>query len=99
MKTKVIFRNYPSGDLGAVAFFPELIGNNDPKTCRCYDEHDLFQDAITSAARLFPKATTKQAERLKAELEGLGYDLEIVEKFTASHRRVRSKQVKRHCKN
>jgi hypothetical protein len=79
MKTKVVFKI-----MGGVviALFPELAGDNNPyKTCLSYETIGQHGAASTSLSSL-KAATSLQYASLKVELEQLGYDLEIVKKFS-----------------
>jgi len=80
MKTKVIFKKFPEGDV--IALFPELAGDNNPyKTCLSYCH--LGQHGAASVELSSLKAATPyQYASLKVELEQLGYDLLIVKKFS-----------------
>lgn len=79
MKTKVIFKIL-KGDV--IALFPELAGDNNPyTTCLSYMTIGQHGAASTFLSRLKP-ANPMQYASLKVELEQIGYDLEIVKKFS-----------------
>jgi hypothetical protein len=79
MKTKVIFKI-----MGGVviALFPELAGDNNPyKTCLSYESIGQHGPASVELSSL-KSATWVQFQSLYWELTGIGYDLEIVKKFS-----------------
>ena len=79
MKTKVIFKMM-GGQV--IALFPELAGDNNPyKTCLSYEHVGEHGAASVELSRL-KAATPYQYASLKVELGHLGYDLEIVKKFS-----------------
>ena len=80
MKTKVIFKKFPEGDV--IALFPELAGDNNPyRTCESY-QHLGQHGAASVELSSLKAATPYQYASLKVELEQLGYDLWIVKKFS-----------------
>lgn len=81
MKTKVIFKKITGGQV--IALFPELAGNNNPyKTCLSYVRIGQHGAAHIEWASQMKPATPMQYASLKVELEQLGYDLQIVKKFS-----------------
>lgn len=85
-KTKVVFRRYPDGQI--IALFPEEPGDQAPYTCSSYMHVGQHSSAdpqgVVSQTTL---AEPRQYGRLKAELEGLGYDLDVRKKiqYNRSH--------------
>jgi len=78
MKTIVIFRKFQAcrgGDV--IALFPCEPGTNDPRTCDSYmhvGQHSAADAALGGPLRL---ATPEEYAPLKAELESLGYQLDV----------------------
>lgn len=83
MSTKVIFRKFPE-DGSIIALFPELPGTSDPNSCMSYMH--VGQHSPAQPRRLGIPATPQEYGPLKAELESLGYVLEVVKRFRNSHR-------------
>lgn len=81
MKTKVIFKKITGGEV--IALFPELAGDNNPyKTCLSYVRVGQHGAAQIEWASMMKAANPMQYTSLKVELEQIGYDLEIVKKFS-----------------
>jgi hypothetical protein len=79
MKTKVIFKMM-GGQV--IALFPELAGDNNPyKTCLSY-EHIGQHGAASVELSSLKSATMSENRKLYWELVGLGYDLQIVYRFS-----------------
>lgn len=78
MKTKVIFRKFPEGDV--IAFFPDLPVTNDPGAMLSY------QHIGQHGAAFYPldtkPANSDEYVALYVELESIGYDLEIRKRAT-----------------
>lgn len=85
MKTKVIFKllfNHRTKEYEVLALFPELAGDNNPyTTCLSYAHNGQHGSASVELSRL-KAATPMQYASLKVELEQIGYDLEVVKKFS-----------------
>ena len=81
MKTKCIFKIFPEGDV--IALFPELPSDTNGVYYHCLSYQRVGQHGSASVdlARL-KAATPYQYASLKVELEQLGYELEIVKKFS-----------------
>jgi len=91
-KTDVIFRVFPAGDV--IAFFPGIAGTNDIRTCSSYQRIGQHSAADVQSASLYSRpAKPEQYQDLKAELESIGYDLNIVLRFTNKHREQRRAQL------
>lgn len=90
MSTKVIFRKL-GGEI--IALFPELPGTSDPATCMSYMH--TGQHAPARPYRLGIPATPEEYSALKAELESLGYVLEVVKRFRYSNRKSREALIAR----
>jgi hypothetical protein len=79
--TKVIFRKYKEGG-DILALFPELPGTTDPATCLCYEhvgQHGAgnYYHCIDN---LTVSAKPEEYADLKAELENIGYRLQVMKK-------------------
>ena len=88
-KTKVIFRQWPNGDV--IAMFPEIAVDTVGFNCQSYmhvGQHgaaspSLVQD--TKPADMKDKAVIN----LIAELEKIGYNLEVIKRFRYEHQKIR----------
>ena len=95
--TKVIFRKFK--DTGEViALFPELPGTNDYCTCSSYMHIGQHSSASVSLSSVTVRAREEDYMPLKRELESLGYNLEVINRFSTLHfdarvRAVNSKRV------
>lgn len=77
-----------------IAMFPELPGGNSPETCSSYmhvGQHGAA--ALGLITDTYPTDPHEYADLL-AELQSLGYDLEIVKRFTPAHRASRIAALK-----
>lgn len=87
MADRVIFKKDEHGDV--IAFFPQQPGTNSVHTCMCYQHVGQHGSAaITYVANCKPAKPSEYAD-LKAELERLGYELEIVRRTTRADEKVR----------
>ena len=85
MKTKVIFRKFPEGDV--IALFPEEKADNQYH-CASYQHIGQHSPASVALCHQLEKATPPEFAPLKAELEQLGYDLTVRQKVSqAMHAR------------
>ena len=73
---KVIFREFDTGEV--VAIFPEIPGDSSPLTCGSYMHFGMHSSCDPGIIRYTKPA--KNYENLKAELESIGYDLEIIKR-------------------
>lgn len=81
MKTKVVFRKYPDGEI--IALFPEL--DEPGLMCSCYTALGQHSSAdYTGTVEKTTPASDDEYWQLKTELEELGYDLYVVRKFVRS---------------
>ena len=79
MKTKVIFKIL-KGEV--IALFPELAGDNNPyRTCLSYAHIGQHSDADVRLSSL-KAAKPSEYQKLFWELVGIGYELEVVKKFS-----------------
>lgn len=104
MKTKVIFRVFGKDkkhdqinhiEYGTViAIFPEEVGNINHHTCMSYmhvGQHGVCSpDGIIYVTRL---AKPEEYASLKAELESIGYDLDIRKKYSYYSAALRMKKI------
>lgn len=73
-------------DARPVAFFPEMIGTNNPHTCTCYAHIEQHTSADTGYAGALKPAKLEQYKPLLKELARVGYDnLKVIRKFTQQH--------------
>jgi hypothetical protein len=95
IKTRVIFRIWPrEGDV--IALFPDLPANYDPYLCESYQH--VGQHA--SADPLYCIRVTKPASYadynfLQTELEMIGYDLKVIQKYPQDAIDRRREELKR----
>lgn len=97
MKTKVIFRKWKeSGDI--IAFFPEEPGNWNATTCNSYEHYGQHGSAsldIVNDRKFTVPATPDEYADLKAELERIGYDLDIRQRYTYAMQQARFAELQR----
>lgn len=74
MKTKVIFRKFPDGEL--IALFPALAADSSPETCLSYQTTGQHGTASLDLCDELPAPTPEECEPLRAELKRIGYELE-----------------------
>lgn len=80
MKTKVILRKFPNGDV--IAFFPELPGTNSARTCLNYMHIGQHGSGEATCEGSRP-ATPEEYKDLYEELINvIGYELIVVKRFT-----------------
>jgi len=80
-KTKVIFRKFKKGD-DIIALFPEIEYNHDKALCMSYmhvGQHDSSAYALVYNTK---PAKPEEYADLLAEIEGLGYNLDVKQKIT-----------------
>jgi len=92
IKTKVIFRKFNSGAL--IALFPEQLGTRQWNTCESYMHIGQHGSALIELVMITKLASPPEYSELKRELETLGYNLEVVQKFTNKHLQFRLNQIK-----
>jgi hypothetical protein len=87
-KTKVIFRVFEDGEV--IAIFPEELGNFCLWTCESYmhvGQHGACEpEEVINKTRL---AKPEEYESLKAELENIGYNLDIKKRYSNDSYKVR----------
>lgn len=95
MKTDVIFRRFKQGR-DVIALFPAIAGDSSPDTCQSYQHVGQHGAASVRLMRDTVPAylTEPDTYALKKELEGIGYDLNPVERFTARHLTARLAQIR-----
>lgn len=91
-KSPVIFRVFmQAGAREVIALFPCELGSWDKNTCNSYThtgQHGVASVYITRRGYSRP-ASPEEAAPLARELHGLGYELDIIERFSPAHRRAR----------
>ena len=95
-KTKVIFRKtLPEWGGETIAIFPALAGDSNPyRTCMSYERVGQH-GAITLDFMKFTLLTTPENyTSLKAELESIGYDLQVAKRMTRKDLQARIEQTK-----
>ena len=91
-KTKVIFKKFrKEGDI--IAFFPEMVASLTPCDCLTYMHVGQHGAGSTMLTNVVPAKPSEYAY-LKAELEEMGYNLDIKKKFTRKDFETRQKQLK-----
>ena len=91
MTTKVIFRKFREGG-DVIAFFPEVPGTYNPHTCLSYMHLGQHGAASAGAGDTLP-ATPHDYAGLYRELQGLGYELEVIQRFRQAHLSARRKAL------
>lgn len=81
MKTKVIFRKFRSGG-DVVALFPEVPADSQFGHCLSYSQAGQHSAASVDLSHVTDPAKPEDYAPLKAELERIGYDLEVRQKVT-----------------
>jgi hypothetical protein len=91
MKTKVIFRKFPSGEI--IALFPEIAYDQYGYYCMSYMH--IGQHNGASPDLLNTKlAVVHEYADLKAELERIGYNLQVCKRITQNMHRTRRNAIK-----
>lgn len=94
-KTRVIFRKFKdTGDV--IALFPATAATQRIDECESYQSVGQHGAASVNLIEDTFPATSKEYEALYEELVRIGYDLEIVRRFTPADRREREKQIRGH---
>ena len=78
----VIFRKHTGKFNSVVAVFPAMVFNHEPWLCGCYEhvgQHGAFSKDYYPETK---PATESEYAPLKKELENIGYDLNIVKRWT-----------------
>ena len=91
MKTKVIFRKWPKGEV--IALFPATAGTMDPFTCQSYQNVGQHGAASVHLVHDTLPATPSEFRPLARELRRIGYRLQIVRRFTRHDLESRKKQI------
>lgn len=94
-KTRVIFRKFKKGG-EIIALFPELPGTRAwYADCASYMHIGQHGAASIDLASVTKKAEPHEIKPLAKELEGMGYNLEIVARFTPQDLTARKRAVER----
>ena len=94
MKTKVIFRQWADGSI--IALFPELQGDQSFYNCLSYEHTGQHGAAdIVGVIRDTFKPYAGKADDLKKELETIGYNLDVKQRYswTMLHNRNRQERT------
>ena len=92
-KTKVIFRKFSDGDV--IALFPELPGDLNPyRTCESYMHIGQHGSASVDLVRNTKQAVYREYVSLMQKLESIGYNLQVVQRFTHGNLQKRIKATK-----
>lgn len=92
-KTKVIFRKFKK-DQEIVAIFPEELGNNQYYTCSAYCHFGQHWNVnIFDVINISVPALESEYNALKAELDSIGYDLEIIKRNRRKFTETRIKKL------
>ena len=79
-KTKVIFRVFKEGEV--IAIFPEELGTHDHFTCASYMHIGQHASCDPEIRRITRLAKPEEYADLKAELESIGYNLDIKKRYS-----------------
>jgi hypothetical protein len=94
MKTEIIFRKWKTGDV--IALFPGIASDAiDGYYCLSYQrvgQHGGASPAIVADTKPAKRAEYKD---LAQELTQVGYDLKVIKRFRAHHRKIRDGQIKK----
>jgi hypothetical protein len=92
--TDTLLRYFRTGEL--IAIFPAVAGTSDPDTCMSYQtvgQHGSCDPSglirLTQPASLVSDST----KSFLAELERVGYKVNVVKRATAAHRKARVQQI------
>lgn len=90
-KTKVIFRKFSDGEI--IALFPEIACNYNAYQMESYMR--IGQHGAADTGIIYDTKLAKESEYadLFAELERLGYNLEVIQKHRYAHLQTRQKQI------
>lgn len=92
-KTKVIFRKFKK-DQEIVAIFPEILGNKQYVTCSAYCHNGQHWNVnIFDVIEISIPAKENEYNALKAELENIGYNLEIIKRNRRKFTETRIKKL------
>ena len=90
-KTKVIFRQWKIG-CGIIAMFPELAVDTIGYNCETFEhvgQHGAACPGIVTKDTKPANLEDGAVKRLIKELEGRGYNLEIIKRFRYKHQQIR----------
>lgn len=93
-KTKVIFRQWKIG-CEIIALFPEIAGDITGRYCMSYMRTGQHSSATPEIIKDTKPVSGHDYYPLYKELTSLGYNLQIVKRFTNKHHEIRKSQVKR----
>jgi hypothetical protein len=94
-KTKVIFRKWTDKNGGVIAFFPEIPTEDVGYFMQSYEHLGQHGSAdYNKLLRYTRPAKPDEYADLKAELQGIGYNLRIVKRHTYADFQHRRRQVR-----
>lgn len=97
-KTKVIFRkvpaNYSGSESEVIALFPEIPGDMSPFSCLSYVHYGQHGAAMVSGHG-WKLATKAEYADLKAELEAIGYNLDVKFRGCPAYFNARLKEIRK----
>jgi len=94
-KTKVIFRRFKN-DGSVIAIFPEMPGtNNWAFDCGSYEHIGQHGACSVHIAEIATLATPEEYKDLRAELESIGYDLEVINRIPQNAWKVIRHQIEK----
>ncbi len=83
-KTRVIFRKWRDGEV--IALFPEIPADRFGYECMAYQHVGQHGGAGVTLSDITAPASPDEYRDLAKELAGIGYNLEIVKRFTSKMR-------------
>lgn len=89
-KTKVIFRQWKDGDV--IALFPEIATDTIGYNCESFihvGQHGAASPRIILKDTKLANLEDGAVKKLIKELEGRGYNLEIIKRFRYKHQEIR----------
>jgi len=87
MKTKVIFRIFPDGEV--IALFPEIPADQQAGHCLSYMHTGQHGAASADLPPYTRSATPEECAPLLEELRTIGYDPQVIARSHPSHHRTR----------
>jgi len=91
--TKVVFRKFKRGG-DIIALFTQELGTNDPNTCLVYQHVGQHGTMDLRHRGMLVTATSSEYAGLKAELEGLGYNLMVYQNISHKDASIRYNKLK-----
>ena len=92
LPTKVVFRKFKRGG-DIIALFTQELGTNDSNTCLCYQHVGQHGTMDLRLRGMLVTATPSEYAGLKAELEGLGYNLMVYQNISYKDAMIRYQKL------